>query len=252
MARVTVHPLSNSDSQAQETVKRTSRWTGFELLSSTTRGIVGTVVGSLLLIAVLAEGEASNHDSTAKALDKKAAPAAQPLPSTTPSTPTTIGPSTKFDTTTETLSCSYSDRTIQAGDTIFSLTTVGLNDKSTFMDEIYEWNLKDIAKQAETDPTLQDPNHLAPGQKLKILNNCVRVSPVYPSYDFSHYDSSNPSATAISGYWRRIDYQVYSGTDGQVHNGVSVVYAANGAGDLLDVKNCEPSRECSSYVAGAP
>ncbi len=189
-------------------------------------------------------------DSHTDAKSSSAPPvAAVPAPETT----TTLGPDVAaFSPNGWTLSCSYSERTIQAGNTVFALTTAGLHDNEWFMNQVYAFNLKDIARQAETDPALRDPDNIAIGHSFKILDHCVDAGPVSIHYDDSHYDFTDPNYRAPSEYRRDISYQSYPGTDGQDHNNVVVTYLTNQAGMLLDVKSCAPAPSCYLYVEGSP
>ena len=142
------------------------------------------------------------------------------------------------------LNCDREERTIQPGDTVYGLTTVGLDSDPAdgMKDMIYTANLQYIAKQAETDPGLRNPNSIRVGQKIKILDNCVWIGRVI----------ENTWSAKIPTYFRWASYESFAGDDGRLHHEVEIAYTTDLQGHFDAIEICNPSPDCYSYIAGAP
>lgn len=192
--------------------------------------------------------EAAIHDGNAN--DKVTGKTEQPSTTTT----TTIAPNLSNIKPDYSGSVCYSqDRTIKPGDTVFGLTTVGLEKNDYFKNAVFGWNLNYIKEQSQKDPALSDPNNIPIGHKLRIQTDCLDLRPVRPVRDWENFDNNDSnSQPSISHYKRHVTYQSYTGTDNKKHNDVAVNYVTDEQGSFKEVEYCEPAPDCYNYVAGAP
>jgi hypothetical protein len=165
----------------------------------------------------------------------------QPAPATiNPSAPpTTIAPLGTYNPNLETTACYTHTYTVQPGDTIFGLSTQGLQGDSYFMNSVFAWNLQNLAQKAQQDSSLKDPNIVAINKKVPILDNCILVGPIFGTYSHTPY--------------RTVEFQSYQSADGRNHNNLTTVYYGSSAtGDFIDVLDCRPQPDCTKYVEGMP
>jgi hypothetical protein len=150
------------------------------------------------------------------------------------------------------VTCTPVSKTIQAGETPFGLSTVGLHEDPFFMDAVFAKNLSFLRRQAETNPALADPNDIPVDTKLKILDNCVEY---YPEYYYAEFSSKKHSSTQAAPTRlvanRTLVFQNYVGSDDKTHHDVTVDYNIE-LNDTFDVDYCMPSPACYQYVIDAP
>lgn len=206
------------------------------------------MAGSLAIGALVAVNVA--HDSAEK--NKNKADTEQVAPTTTPVSPESIMPN--FEGITPDYfgpACSVETRTIKSGDTVFGLTTKGLEGDASFTNAVFAWNLNFIKEQAQKDKALEDPNNIPLNHKIKIQTNCTYVYPVRAVRDYENFDYSSSTEPPISHYERTLVFQNYKGTDKKTHHLTRVTYVTDKDGNAQNVDTCYPM-VCYEYVVGAP
>jgi hypothetical protein len=214
------------------------------------RSAVALPLISVLGIFVLAEAEATHHDNFSN--DSLVGKTEQPT--TYPTTSITLAPSLSgVGPSYYGPACSSEERTIKPGDTLFGLSTAGMQGNDAFTNEVFGWNLNYVKEQSKKDSELVDPDNIPIGHKLKIETDCIDVEGVHPVRGYTNFDYSDTnSVPPVTSYERRMTYQNYQGTDKKTHHLVTVNYETDKQGKPEKVEYCEPVPDCYAYVAGAP
>ncbi len=211
-------------------------------LARTALSAIAAISGMFASAAYVAEVEAFTHDG---AVDDTAHLIAQSPTSHKPghqSKPVTVTspPAGNYDPNITTLTCHPETVRIHEGNTIYGLTTAGLARNDYMTNWVFQWNLEEIAKQAETDPALQNPSDIPIEHKVSILRNCAMVGWTWRDWEYG--TDKNPV------YERDVTYQDFHGTDGQVHHDVTVTYVAERAGKITNqIVDCR-ELDCLDYV----
>jgi hypothetical protein len=189
------------------------------------------------------------HEYAPKAT--KTSPGASATGAVLPTTTTTIAPDSQLKANFVGDTCAAKEVTVQAGNSLFGLSTIGLHGDPTFMNNIFTWNLNYYHEQAKKDKALSsNPNDLQIGEKFKVYSDCIGYLGTYETYNFIPEGPNSYKTTPE--YVGQLIYQDYEGRDGKVHNLVTVDYEASPKGAFLKVLDCDPQPSCYKFVDGAP